>query len=228
MPKPVRSRSPADRPASRPISSPIREIHEEIRGAAKPAVANDAIARFDRAVQLLERGDAKGAAREAGAAKSLAPRSPAVREVLGMALYGLGRWHDALKELQAYRRMTGRADQNHLIADCLRGLGRPAEALPLADEELRAKVSNEAKAEALIVAAGALADQGRFEEALALLRRAHTRERVAEPYTLRLWYATGDVLSRAGRREEAASEFRKIVRHDPAAFDAAERLSQLA
>ena len=57
--------------------------------------------------------------------------------------------------------MTGRADQNHIIADCLRGLGRPAEAVPLAEEELASKgVPNEAKAEAVIVAASALADRG--------------------------------------------------------------------
>ena len=68
---------------------------------------------------------------------------------------------------------------------------------------MRAKVPNEVKAEAVIVAASALADQGRFAEALAFLGRAETREDVAEPYTLRLWYVRGDILERAGRREEA-------------------------
>jgi len=37
----------------------------------------------------------------------------------------------------------------------------------------------------------------------------------------------GDVLARAGRADEAAIEFRKVMRHDPAAFDAAERLAAL-
>ena len=50
---------------------------------------------------------------------------------------------------------------------------------------------------------------------------------MAEDYTLRLWYVRGDILARAGRREEAAAEFRKIMRHDAGAFDAAERLAQL-
>ena len=62
--------------------------------------------------------------------------------------------------------------------------------MPLAEEALRAKVPNEAKAEAVIVAASALADQGRFAEALAFLGRAQTRDDVAEAYTLRLWYVT--------------------------------------
>jgi tetratricopeptide (TPR) repeat protein len=97
----------------------------------------------------------------------------------------------------------------------------------LVEEELRAKVPNEAKAEAVIVAASALADQGRFAEALAFLGRAKTRADVAEPYTLRLWYVRGDILAKAGRGDEAAEEFRKVMRHDATAFDAAERLAAL-
>jgi tetratricopeptide (TPR) repeat protein len=187
------------------------------------------MSRLARAIELLERDDPKGAAAEATKAKVLAPRSGAVREVLGLALYGLGRWQDAVTELKAYKRISGRPDQNHLIADALRGLGRPVDAVPLADEMLRAKgVPNEAKAEAVIVAASALADQGRFAEALAFLGRARTREDIAEGYTLRLWYVKGDILERAGRRKEAATEFRKVMRHDPSAYDTAERLAAIS
>jgi tetratricopeptide (TPR) repeat protein len=150
-----------------------------------------------------------------------------VREILALSLYGDERWQEALTEMKAYRRLSGRPDQNHIIADCLRAVGRPAEAVPLAEEALRAKIPNEAKAEAVIVAASALADQRRFPEALAFLRRAQTREDVAEGYTLRLWYVAGDILQRAGRRGDAEREFRKVFRHDPGAFDVAERLAQL-
>ena len=145
-----------------------------------------------------------------------------------MAYYGVGRWQEALTELKAYKRMSGRADQNHLIADSLRGLGRPADAVPLAEELLRdRRAPNDAKAEAVIVAASALADQERYPEALAMLGRAKTRPDIAEDYTLRLWYVRGDILARAGRDEDAAAEFRKVMRHDPSAFDAAERLAAL-
>ena len=48
------------------------------------------------------------------------------------------------------------------------------------------------------MAASALADQGRFAEALAFLGRARTRDDVAEPYTLRLWYVRGDILAKRG------------------------------
>jgi tetratricopeptide (TPR) repeat protein len=195
---------------------------------SRPGRAEDAIGRLERAVQLLARGDASGAAAEAAKAKDLAPRAPAVREVLGLALYGLERFPEALTEMQAYRRMSGRADQNHIIADCLRAIGRPERAVPLAEEALRARgVPVAAKAEAVIVAASALADQGKFDQALGMLRRVRTSDDVASPEVLRVWYVTGDILERAGHPREAHREFRKILRHDPSAFDAAERAAQL-
>lgn len=227
MPKSLKPRPAGGGKRPRPSTHLPKEIADEIRATARPSAQQEALSRLARAIELLERGDAGAAIREGEKAKHAAPRSSAVREVLGLAMYRAARWQDALTELKAYRRITGRVDQNHVIADCLRGLGRPAEAVPLAEEELRGAASNDAKAEAVIVAASSLADQGRFTEALAFLGRAKTRDDVSEPYTLRLWYVKGDILSRAGRREEAAAEFRKVMRHDPAAFDTAERLAQL-
>ena len=229
MPKSLKPRAGA-RAKGTPSKQVVlpRDIEEDVRSTARPMQQADVLSRLARAIELLERDDAHGAVPEAEKAKAMAPRSAAVREVLGMAYYGVGRWHEALTELKAYKRMTGRLDQNHLIADCLRGLGRPEETVLLADEVLRDRSApNEAKAEAVIVAASALGDQARYAEALALLARAKTREDVAEDYTLRLWYARGDILAKAGRTEEAATEFRKIMRHDAAAFDAAERLAEL-
>ena len=151
-----------------------------------------------------------------------------MREVLGLALYRQQRWREALTEMQAYRRMSGRADQNHIIADCERGLGRPERAVSLAEEALAARgVPLEARAEAVIVAASALADMARFDQALGLLRRVRTRDDVARPDVLRVWYVIGDILERSGRPQEAERMFRKIMRHDPAAYDVAERLAQL-
>ncbi len=226
MPKALSPR-PGKRVRPSPRSSLPRDVAEEVQRVTRPTEVRDALARLSRAVELLERGDPGAATAEARKAKKLSPRSASVREVLGLALYEQGSWKEALAEMKTYKRISGRADQNHIIADSLRAMGRPAEAVPLAEEELRAKVSNEAKAEAVIVAASALADQGRFPEALAFLGRARTREDVAAGYTLRLWYVKGDILAKAGRPDEAAVEFRKVMRHDAGAFDAAERLASL-
>jgi tetratricopeptide (TPR) repeat protein len=205
-----------------------RDVVHELNRTARPGKAHQATARLERAVELLERGDARGAAAEAQKAKEFASRSAAVREVLGMALYGQRRWREALSELQAYRRISGRADQNHLIADAERALGRPERAVPLAEEALAARgVPIDAKAEAVIVAASALADMGRYDQALGLLRRVKTRDEVARPEVIRVWYVLADILEKAGRADEAAREFRKILRHDPGAYDVAERLAAL-
>jgi tetratricopeptide (TPR) repeat protein len=205
------------------------EVVSELRQAARTGKAEDAIARLERAAELYQREDYRGAATEAGKAKALAPRSASVREMLGLALYALERYREALTEMQAYRRMSGRADQNHIIADCLRAVDRPDRAVPLAEEALASRgVPLRAKTEAVIVAASALADEGKFDQALGLLRRIRTRDDVAGFEVMRVWYVTGDILARAGRTQEAAREFRKILRHDAGAYDAAERLAQLS
>jgi tetratricopeptide (TPR) repeat protein len=204
-----------------------REVVEEIRATARKGLAGEAVAKLEAAITALERGRVAEAERSAAGAKGLAPRSAAIREVLGMALYRQERFREALRELQAYRRMSGRADQNHLIADCHRALGAPEKAPALAQEAMAARVPAEVRAEAAVVAASALADLGRFEEALTLLRRFPTRAETARPHDLRVWYVAGDVLERAGRPREAAREFRRVVDHDADAFDAAERLAAL-
>jgi tetratricopeptide (TPR) repeat protein len=231
MPRALRPRPSGrrgDRASSRRAPNLSREVVAELRRTARAGKVEAAISRLERAVELLERGDSRAAVAEAVKAKALAPRSGAVREVLGLALYGQGMFREALAEMQAYRRMTGRADQNHIIADCQRALGHPERAVPLAEEALAAPgVPLAAKAEAVVVAASALADMGRFDQALGLLRRVKTRDDVADPEVIRVWYVTADVLERAGRREEAERVFRRILRHDPAAFDVAERVAQL-
>ena len=193
MAKPLRPRPTSASKRPRPSTAQLpSDVLEEVRRTARPGDQQDAISRLARAIELLERGTPGAAIKEAEKAKRFASRSAAVREVLGLALYGEGRWQEALTELKTYRRISGRVDQNHVMADCLRGMGRPAEAVPLAEEELHGTAPNEAKAEAVIVAASALADQQRYAEALAFLGRARTRDDVSETYTLRLWYVKGD------------------------------------
>jgi tetratricopeptide (TPR) repeat protein len=205
-----------------------RDVVDDIRATARRGRADEAIKLLEEAVGALSRDRPKVAAQAASQAKGLAPRSGAIREVLGIARYQDGRFREALSELQAYRRMTGRLDQNHLIADCHRALGAPEKAAALVQEVMGARVSDEVRAEAAVVGGAALADLGRYDEALTLLRRFSTKTETARPHDLRVWYVTGDVLERAGRKAEAAKEFRRIVRHDPGALDAAERLAALS
>ena len=52
-----------------------------------------------------------------------------VREVTGIAAYRTERWSEALAELRAARRMTGRNDYLAVMADSERALGRLDRAL---------------------------------------------------------------------------------------------------
>jgi tetratricopeptide (TPR) repeat protein len=220
-------------PPARPTAPAVRgtlprSVVEDVRSAAKRGTADRVLGLLERAVAAMERGRPGEAVERASDAKRMAGRSAAVREILGIALYQAERFREALRELQAYRRISGRADHNHLVADCHRALGAPDKVIPLAQEALTAPIPEEARAEAVVVAAAALADDGRYDEAVGILRRFRTDPGTARPYDLRLWYVLGDVLERAGRREEAMEAFRRILRHEPDAFDAAERLAALS
>lgn len=220
-----RERAPAP---AKPGSSPLtREALAEIKSVAGPK-ASRVTALLEQAVEALSRDDPHEALRVAEEARRIASRSYTVREVLGLALYRAERFPDALRELQAFRRISGRPDQNHLLADCHRAVGKPEKAIPLVQEALDSAIPEEARAEAAVVGAAALADLGRYEEAMSLLRRFDRKGATARPHDLRVWYVMGDVLEKAGRRSEAADRFRRILEHDPDAYDVAERLSALS
>lgn len=219
--RPPEPRRSPDRPARG------GSIADEIGRTARPGKAEAAVTAFERAVGLLERGRDAAAATAAAEAKSLAPRSGAVREVFGIALYRAGRYREALTELQAYRRLTGRLDQNHLIADSFRAVGAPEKAVPVAREAVHARLPDAPRAEAAIVAASALADLGRTDEALAVLAGFPVRGAARREHEVRMWYVEADLLERTGRTREAVATFRRILRVEPEAFDVAERIAAL-
>ena len=77
----------------------------------------------------------------------------------------------AATELEAYRALTGSADQLPVLADCYRALRRYDRVDELWAELREVSPSAAVVAEGRIVAAGALADQGDLQGALALLER---------------------------------------------------------
>lgn len=163
-------------------------------------------------------------------AKAEAPRISAIREAYGIALYHLDDFAAALTELQAYRRLTGRTDQNHVIADCFRGLGRAVEQVAEVAEALvrddTAPIDR--RTEAAIVWAAAVADQGDPSGGRAVLRRFLDRNDVGEgDHALRLRYLAADLAERVGDRDEARNGFASIAAVDPDRFDVAQRLAAL-
>ena len=88
--------------------------------------------------------------------------------------------------------------------------------------------SAESVAEGRIVLAGALADQGRLDEAL-VAAAASGRRAIRNPkeHHLRLWYALADLEDRAGNHAVARDLFDRVRRADPGYADVAERLAAL-
>jgi tetratricopeptide (TPR) repeat protein len=155
------------------------------------------------------------------------PDAASVRELLGLTYYRMGRWKLAAAELEAYRTLTGAFDEHPVLADCYRAMRRWKAVEELWGELREASPSAELVMEGRIVAAGALADRGRFDEAIATMRPAAGEARRVQDHHLRAWYVLGDLYDRAGDPTSAATYFRRVLRHDATFADVPERLAAL-
>ena len=186
----------------------------------------DTVARYLVAAGLAE--DPEQGYGYAQAAKRLAARVGVVREACGIAAYRTGRWAEALSELRAARRMTGRDDYLPIMADCERALGRPDRALALVREANPADLSRAAQVELRIVESGIRRDQGLPEAAILVLQVPELTSSRIRPWSARLFYAYGDALLAADRPGEARDAFLRAAEADPdGETDAAERLDEL-
>lgn len=182
---------------------------------------------FVAAGTALENGDGARAVELLGEAKQRASRSAVIREALGIALYLEGSYREAGRELAAYRRMSGRQDQNHLLADCARANDNLDRAEDLVDEMIRAGVVADRVVEGLLVLAGARSDRGDHDAALAVLHRVDLEPRSVESYHLRLWHLAADIAERQGDDDAAAGYLQAIATVDPDFMDVADRLASL-
>ena len=150
-----------------------------------------------------------------------------VRELLGVCAYREGRWREAVKELEAFRGLTGSTEQHPVLADSYRALGRWSEASALWDELREASPSADLVAEGRIVAAGALADQGRLDDAIRLLEAGRKKVKRPRDRHLRMAYAVADLHERAGDVPRAREQFSWIRSQDPDFADVGDRLAGL-
>jgi thioredoxin-like negative regulator of GroEL len=227
--------------SSAPAGSAAKAGGARAGGASEPAPVDDDLrgavpsARLPRfAGRLREAADAFNRERFEEARRILrplaaqAPRAASVRELYGLSLYRLGRWAQAARELEAYRSLTGSTEQNPVLADAYRALGRYAEAEELWDELRAASPRAELVAEGRIVAAGALADQGRLEDAIDVLAPAVNRPtRKPRLHHLRMAYALADLYERAGDLPRARELFGRIAASDAEFVDVDARLRAL-
>ena len=158
----------------------------------------------------------------------MATRVGVVREVSGIAAYRTGRWAEALSELQAGRRMTGRNDYLPLMADSERGLGRLDRALDLVHSAEAKRLPRAAQIELRIVESGIRRDQGLADAAVLTLQVPELTDGKQRPWSARLFYAYGEALLAAGRAEAAREAFsRAVVADEDEETDALARLDEL-
>jgi tetratricopeptide (TPR) repeat protein len=203
------------------------DIVRELRATARPGKAEILIKVFGEAAGAFAAERFEEAIRLGEQSKHMALRAASVRELLGLAYYRSGRWQEAARERAAFRRITGTTEQNPVLADCYRAMGKPQRALELCDEIDPARVAPEIVYEGAIVAAGALAEMGRLDEAIQRLERLQLRPKVAEPQHLRAWYVLADLLERRARFTQAREWFEAIAAVDPDMTDAPERARKL-
>jgi len=180
-----------------------------------------------RGARALDRGYEREALKILRPWRDVHPESVELRELLGLTYYRLGRWSLAQKELDVFAGITGSTEQHPVLMDIARALGRFKRVEQLWEELRAASPGAELVTEGRIVCAGALADQGKLDEAIKVLERAPANPKRILPHHLRLWYALADLHERAGDIPAARALFRKISGQDPQFVDVAERLAAL-
>lgn len=150
-----------------------------------------------------------------------------IRELYGLTLYRLGRWAEAIGELEAASLITGSSDQHPVRADAHRALGQH-EAVDRLWDELRHDHPDPAViTEGRIVVAGSLADRGELASAVRLLEQGPVRTKVPKEHHLRLWYSLADLYERIGDTQRARRGFERISSIDDGFGDVTARLRSL-
>jgi thioredoxin-like negative regulator of GroEL len=200
---------------------------EAIRRAVPPNRMTRFEARLNEATDAFRRERYEDARRILRPLAEQAPGATPVRELYGLTLYRLGRWAQAKRELEAFRTQTNSVEQHPVLADCYRALGKYGEVEELWDELRAASPSAELVAEGRIVAAGALADQGSLDDAIAVLEAAAKPTKRPKQHHLRLAYALADLYERAGEAPQARELFGRVAASDPDFVDVQARLRAL-
>lgn len=189
----------------------------------------DYIAKHLVAAGALLDDDPEAALAHARAARVRSGRIAAVREAVGIAAYHCGDWAQALSELRAARRMGSKSALLPLIADCERGLGRPERAIDLAGTPEASELTGDEADELRIVVAGARADLGQPEKALAVLSSPQPDPERTGQTAARLCYAYAEALLALQRADEALQWFLKAAAADvDGVTDAEDRIEELA
>ncbi|MFO1538136.1 MAG: tetratricopeptide repeat protein [Actinomycetota bacterium] len=185
------------------------------------------LARFTEARDEYAAGRERAALRVLRQLRDALPDAPSVRELTGLAEYSIGNYRAAAKELETFVELTDSAEDHHVLMDCYRAQKRWKRVDELWAELGASSPSAELVTEGRIVLAGSLADRGRLDEALELLRRKEKPVARPRDHHLRLWYTLADLEERAGNIAAARELFTRVRSWDPDLADVAVRCANL-
>lgn len=235
--RPARPRRPEEPDSASRAGPPIpatieaKQLAPEIRAelSTLDRATADTVARHLVAAGELIDEDPETALAHALAARTRSGRIAAIREAVAVAAYHCGDWAQALSEFRAAKRMGSTSQLLPLIADCERGVGRPERAIELARGPESAQLAGDDADEMRIVVAGARADLGHLEQALAVLSSPPPDPSRTGATAARLCYAYADTLLALGRTDDALQWFINAAAADvDGVTDAEDRVSELA
>ena len=201
-------------------------VRAELRGLSKDRA--DQVSQHIWAAGELIDENPELAFEHAETARQLAPRLAVVREAAAETAYAAGKFDVALREYRAIRRMAGGDELIPVIADCLRAVGKPREALETLAEMDPNQTPAAAVIESLIIEAGARNDLGQRDEALRLLKTASGKNVGPTHARARLWYAYADLLLEDEQPAEARLAFAEAASLDhDGALDSSDRMAEL-
>lgn len=208
-------------------AQPVHVDKDELIKAVGPATASRVERRLREAARAFDRERFDEALPKLRALSREAPSAASVRELYGLVLYRLGRWSEAIKELEQFGLLTDSAEQHPVLADCYRALRRWDEVERVWNELREISPSASLVSEGRLVAAGALADQGQLSAAIALLAKGFKKPRHLQDHHLRRMYALADLYERSGDLARARGLFREIAVEDPDFVDVVDRVRAL-
>ncbi len=203
------------------------ELAEEIRRELATSVGSTRAPRLEQ--RLGDASRAFQAERYTDSARILrklteeAPGVAAARELYGLTLYRQGKWRPAIKQLEAFRVLTGSTEQHPVLADCYRAVGQDATVEELWDELRQVSPSAELVVEGRIVVAGMRADRGDLPGAIRLLEDGWRLPGRPQEHHLRRGYALADLYERAGDVARARQLFERLERVAPDFADVRQR-----
>lgn len=161
-----------------------------------------AVGHLERSAAAFTAGSHQEAKEEAVRAKALSPRDGTVRELIALSAYRLGEWDTALRELRAFRRMTGELIHVPVELDVLRALNRPTDVEALWQRIQGVPIEDETVDEARVVYGSFLLDQGDAQRAWEVTdpKRLSASPREGE---VRVWYVAAKAALALGDHDTA-------------------------